>query len=108
MKIIICGAGQVGFSIARHLSAEDNDVIIVDQSEELVRKITNNLEVQGIVGFASRPDVLKQAGASEADMLVAVTASDAPACFKTSGRDANPTMPCTSRLLVILRTSSSD
>ena len=48
MKIIICGAGQVGFSIARHLSAEDNDVIIVDQSEELVRKITNNLEVQGI------------------------------------------------------------
>ena len=76
MKIIICGAGQVGFSIARHLSAEDNDVIIVDQSEELVRKITNNLEVQGIVGFASHPDVLKQAGASEADMLVAVTASD--------------------------------
>ena len=76
MKIIICGAGQVGSSIARHLSAEDNDVIIVDQSEELVRKITNNLEVQGIVGFASHPDVLKQAGASEADMLVAVTASD--------------------------------
>jgi trk system potassium uptake protein TrkA len=76
MKIIICGAGEVGFSIARHLSAEDNDVTIIDQSEDLVRKMTNNLEVQGVVGFASHPDVLKQAGASEADMLVAVTASD--------------------------------
>ena len=76
MKIIICGAGQVGWQIARHLAGEANDVSIVDNNPALVRRATDALEVQGIVGFASHPDVLEQAGAREADMIIAATHSD--------------------------------
>ncbi|MCA2010640.1 Trk system potassium transporter TrkA [Pararhodobacter sp. CCB-MM2] len=76
MKIIICGAGQVGWQIARHLSGESNDVSIVDNNPALVRRATDALEVQGVVGFASHPDVLEQAGAREADMIIAATYSD--------------------------------
>ena len=76
MKVIICGAGQVGFNIARHLSLENNDVTIIDQSAELVRRISDTLDVQGIIGHASRPDVLERAGAKDADMIIAVTAAD--------------------------------
>ena len=76
MKVIVCGAGQVGFNIARQLSTENNDVIIVDQSEALVRKVTDLLDVAGVTGYASRPDVLGEAGARDADMLIAVTYSD--------------------------------
>ena len=59
MKIIICGAGQVGFNIARHLAMEGNDVIVIDTSPELIRRINDNLDAQGVVGHASRPDVLR-------------------------------------------------
>lgn len=76
MKIIICGAGQVGWQIARHLSGEANDVSIVDNNAALVRRATDTLEVQGVVGYASHPDVLEQAGAREADMIIAATHSD--------------------------------
>ncbi|MEE9140331.1 MAG: Trk system potassium transporter TrkA [Alphaproteobacteria bacterium] len=76
MKVIICGAGQVGASIARQLAAEENDVTVIDQSEELVRTLTDSLDVQGVVGFASHPDVLERAGAADADMLIAVTRED--------------------------------
>lgn len=76
MKVIVCGAGQVGSNIARHLAIENNDVTVVDQSPELIRKITDMLDVQGIVGSASRPDVLEQAGAPDADMIIAVTLAD--------------------------------
>ena len=76
MNIIICGAGQVGFNIARHLSLENNDVTVVDQSPELIRRINDNLDVQGVVGHASRPDVLEKAGAADADMIIAVTYGD--------------------------------
>jgi trk system potassium uptake protein TrkA len=76
MKVIVCGAGQVGFSIARHLALENNDVIVIDQSPELIRRIGDTLDVQGIVGHASRPDVLEQAGAGDADMIIAVTLAD--------------------------------
>jgi trk system potassium uptake protein TrkA len=76
MKVIVCGAGQVGTNIARHLATEHNDVIVIDQSPELVRRVTETLDVQGISGFASYPDILEQAGAGEADMLVAVTYAD--------------------------------
>ncbi|MDH5772517.1 MAG: Trk system potassium transporter TrkA, partial [Rhodospirillaceae bacterium] len=76
MKVIICGAGQVGFNIARHLSLENNDVTIIDQSAQLVRRISDTLDVQGIIGHASRPDVLDRAGAKDADMIIAVTAAD--------------------------------
>jgi len=76
MNIIICGAGQVGFNIARHLSLESNDVTVVDDSPEQVRRVNDNLDAQGLVGHASRPDVLEKAGAQDADMLIAVTNMD--------------------------------
>ncbi|MCD9146862.1 Trk system potassium transporter TrkA [Pseudophaeobacter flagellatus] len=76
MKVIICGAGQVGWQIARHLSAEQNDVTVVDSNPELVRRATDTLDVQGVAGFASYPDVLDRAGARDADMIIAATHSD--------------------------------
>lgn len=76
MKVIICGAGQVGWQIARHLSGERNDVTVVDSNEDLVRRAADTLDVQGIAGFASYPDVLERAGARDADMIIAATHSD--------------------------------
>lgn len=76
MRVIICGAGQVGWQIARQLAGESNDVSIVDTNPALVRRATDALEVQGVVGFASHPDVLEAAGAREADMIIAATHSD--------------------------------
>ncbi|WP_372840065.1 Trk system potassium transporter TrkA [Phaeovulum sp.] len=76
MKVIICGAGQVGWQIARHLSGERNDVTVVDVNPELVRRATDTLDVQGVVGFASYPDVLERAGARDCDLIIAATHSD--------------------------------
>ena len=76
MKVIICGAGQVGWQIARHLSGERNDVTVVDSNADLVRRATDTLDVQGVAGFASYPDVLDRAGARDADMIIAATHSD--------------------------------
>ena len=76
MKVIICGAGQVGWQIARHLSGERNDVTVVDNNPDLVARATETLDVQGITGFASYPDVLDRAGARDADMVIAATYSD--------------------------------
>ena len=76
MKVIICGAGQVGWQIARHLSGEKNDVTVVDNNPDLVRRASDTLDVQGIAGFASYPDILDSAGARDADMIIAATYSD--------------------------------
>ena len=76
MKVIICGAGQVGWQIARHLSGEKNDVTIIDNNPELVRRAAETLDVQGLSGFASYPDILERAGARDADMIIAATYSD--------------------------------
>ena len=76
MKVIVCGAGQVGWQIARQLSGEKNDVTVVDNNPDLVRRATDTLDVQGVAGFASHPDVLDRAGARDADMIIAVTESD--------------------------------
>ncbi len=76
MKVIVCGAGQVGTSIVRHLAGENADVTVIDQSPELVRKIADSLDVQAMEGFASHPDVLVAAGIRDADMIIAVTYSD--------------------------------
>ena len=76
MKIIICGAGQVGWQIARHLSGERNDVTVIDNNGELIRRATDALDVRGVTGFASHPDVLDQAGARDADLIIAATHSD--------------------------------
>jgi trk system potassium uptake protein TrkA len=76
MKVIVCGAGQVGWQIARHLAVENNDVTIVDNNPGLVNQATDALDVSGIAGFASYPDVLRRAGARDADMIIAATHSD--------------------------------
>jgi K+ transport systems, NAD-binding component len=76
MKVIVCGAGQVGFNIAHYLAGENNDVTVIDQRPELIRKITDTLDVQAILGHASHPSVLEQAGAADADMIIAVTHAD--------------------------------
>ncbi|MBK5922043.1 Trk system potassium transport protein TrkA [Rhodothalassium salexigens] len=76
MKIIVCGAGQVGFNIARHLSDQQHDVTVIDRSGELIRKIQDSLDVQAIEGYASDPALLDQAGAEDAELLIAVTWSD--------------------------------
>ena len=78
MKIIICGAGQVGGQIARHLAREEgaNNVTVIDTDAALVRHLMDGYDVGGVTGFASHPDVLEQAGARDADMVIAATQSD--------------------------------
>lgn len=78
MKIIVCGAGQVGGQIARHLAWEEgaNQVTVIDRDPELIRRLTDAHDVSGVVGFASHPDILEQAGARDADMVIAATQSD--------------------------------
>lgn len=76
MRVIVCGAGRVGYGIARRLSRENNDVTVIDQSKDLIRTISERLDVRGVVGNGSYPEVLAEAGAGEADMLIAVTYSD--------------------------------
>lgn len=76
MKVIICGAGQVGMNIAQYLAKEGNDVTVIDLQQKLIQNITDNLDVRGIVGHAGYPDVLESAGAQDADMIIAVTLSD--------------------------------
>jgi len=76
VKVIICGAGQVGWQIARHLSGERNEVTVVDKNPDLVRRATETLDVQGVTGFSSHPDVLERAGARDADLIIAATYSD--------------------------------
>lgn len=76
MKVIVCGAGQVGFNIAKHLADQDNDVTVIDRSRSLIRKISESLDVQAIVGHASDPSLLNKVGAADAEMVIAVTQSD--------------------------------
>lgn len=76
MRVIICGAGRVGVGIARRLSRENNEVTVVDQSKELIRAVTERLDVRGVVGNGAYPETLEEAGAREADMVIAVTFSD--------------------------------
>ncbi|MGH1353332.1 MAG: Trk system potassium transporter TrkA [Methyloligellaceae bacterium] len=76
MKVLICGAGQVGFGIAERLAAENNDVSVIDSNPTLIQRISDVLDVRGFVGHGAHPDVLEQAGAREADMIIAVTFHD--------------------------------
>ncbi|MBD1545775.1 Trk system potassium transporter TrkA [Roseibium aggregatum] len=76
MKVVICGAGQVGYGIAERLAAEQNDVSVIDSSPKLIKAIGEQLDVRGFVGHGAHPDVLAQAGAEEADMIIAVTLYD--------------------------------
>lgn len=76
MKVVICGAGQVGYGIAERLAAEQNDVSVIDSSPKLIDAIGDQLDVRGFVGHGAHPDILAQAGAEEADMIIAVTLYD--------------------------------
>ena len=76
MKVIVCGAGLVGFNIARYLSSEQNDVTVIDQSPDHIKRVSDQLDVQGLVGFASHPGVLDAADAGGADVIIAVTQHD--------------------------------
>ena len=76
MKILILGAGQVGGTLAENLASENFDITVVDTNGDRLRELRDRLDIQTIEGMASRPDVLRAAGAQDADMLVAVTNSD--------------------------------
>tara|TARA_B100000029_G_scaffold512776_1_gene610388 strand:- start:540 stop:1916 length:1377 start_codon:yes stop_codon:yes gene_type:complete len=76
MNIIICGAGRVGFSISKQLSAQGHSITVIDQSSEYIQKINDNQDVKGVVGRATYPSVLEKAGAEDTDMIIAVTQSD--------------------------------
>ncbi|PHQ78694.1 MAG: Trk system potassium transport protein TrkA, partial [Coxiella sp. (in: Bacteria)] len=76
MKIIILGAGQVGSSLAESLSAENNDVTLVDTSLERLQALQEKYDIRTVQGYGSYPNVLRKAGADSADMIVAVTDND--------------------------------
>ena len=76
MNIIICGAGRVGFTIAKLLSEQGHSITVIDQSSEDIQKINDTLDVKAIVGKATYPTILEKANASEADMIIAVTRND--------------------------------
>ncbi len=76
MKIIILGAGQVGGTLAENLANEANDITVIDHDAALLRQLQDRLDIRTVHGKGSYPNVLKQAGAEDADMLIAVTNSD--------------------------------
>lgn len=76
MKIIILGAGQVGGTLAENLSSEKNDITIIDTDTDRLRELQDRIDVKTVYGHGSFPHVLRDAGADDADMLVAVTNSD--------------------------------
>ena len=76
MNIIICGAGRVGFTIAKQLSDQGHSITVIDQSSEDIQKIDEALDVKAIVGKATYPSILEKANATEADMIIAVTRND--------------------------------
>jgi trk system potassium uptake protein TrkA len=76
MKIIILGAGQVGSSVAANLASEANDITVVDDNAAILQDLQDRLDIRTITGHASHPEVLAQAGANDADMVIAVTRND--------------------------------
>ncbi len=97
MNIIICGAGRVGFTIAKLLSEQNHSITVIDQSSDDIQKINETLDVKAIVGKATSPAVLEKANINEANMIIAVTRNDeinmlicqiAYSLFKTSKKIA--------------------
>ena len=76
MKILILGAGQVGGTLAAHLASEAFDITLVDGNAASLNALRDKLDIQTVHGWASHPDILRRAGAEDADMLIAVTSSD--------------------------------
>jgi len=84
MKVIIIGAGEVGFNIAQRLSVENHDVVVIETDPNKIRQIQNVIDVQAILGSGTSPSVLHEAGIKESDIIVAATDSDEVnlvACF---------------------------
>jgi len=76
MKIIILGAGQVGGTLAENLVGEQNEITVVDIDGNRLRELQDKYDLQGVTGHSAHPDVLRRAGAEDADMIIAVTSSD--------------------------------
>ena len=76
MKVIIVGAGEVGFNIASHLAFEDKNVVVIDNDPDAIRRVSDNLDVQVISGSGSNPLILEEAGLKQAEIIAAVTDSD--------------------------------
>jgi trk system potassium uptake protein TrkA len=76
VKIIILGAGQVGGTLAENLANEQNDITVIDTDAQRLRELQDLIDIKTVVGTGSYPQVLRQAGADDADMLIAVTNSD--------------------------------
>ena len=76
MNIIICGAGRVGFTIAKQLTEQNHSITIIDQSSEDIQRINDSLDVKAIVGKATMPSVLEKAHNDDTDMIIAVTKND--------------------------------
>ena len=76
MKVVIVGAGEVGFHVASRLSHENKDVVVIDKDGDAIRRISDNIDVQVITGSGSSPVSLEEAGIKEAEILLAVTNSD--------------------------------
>tara|TARA_A100001011_G_C14317633_1_gene848750 strand:+ start:4777 stop:6153 length:1377 start_codon:yes stop_codon:yes gene_type:complete len=76
MKIIICGAGEVGYSLAKYLSSEDMQVTVIDEDTEKLQKMTGSIDVRSIAGKTYNPSTLKDAGVGEADLLISVSEND--------------------------------
>ena len=75
-EIIILGAGQVGTTLAANLVSEDNDITLVDNESQHLQNLQDKHDLRVVKGSPSSPKVLRDAGAADADLMVAVTASD--------------------------------
>ena len=112
MKIIILGAGQVGASVAANLASEANDITVVDDNPGVLQELQDRLDIRRVVGHASYPETLAQAGADDADMILAVTNSDETnmvACQVASTRSTHrPRSPaCDLKVFSIIRSCSA-
>jgi len=76
LKVVIVGAGEVGFHVASRLAHENKDVVVIDKDSDAIRRVSDNIDVQVIVGSGSSPVSLEDAGIKEAEVLLAVTNSD--------------------------------
>ena len=97
MKILILGAGQVGGTLAENLANEANDITVVDNDSVRLRELQDRLDIRTMHGRASYPTILKDAGAEDADMVIAVTNSDETnmvACQVTKLLYKTPTTIC--------------
>ena len=82
MKIIILGAGQVGGTLAENLVGENNDITLVDTNGDRLRSLQDKFDLRVVQGHGSHPRVLREAGADDADMLVAVTSSSPASAWR--------------------------